>query len=133
MEMAQQDIDLADLPGVVTRIVSETPVLDMHTHLYGEEFGEIGLWGVDELVNYHYLIAELFRYSSLTYDEFWAMNKAQQAEAIWQALFIENSPVSEATRGILTALQSLGLDTGKADLRAFRDFFRQQNRRDYTD
>jgi hypothetical protein len=88
---------------------------------------------VDELINYHYLIAELFRYSSLTYDEFWAMNKAQQAEAIWQALFIENSPVSEATRGILTALQSLGLDTSRPDVAAFRDFLRSQNRRDYTD
>src|SRR5262249_37853587 len=133
MEIAQQNIDLADLPGVVTRIVSETPVLDMHTHLYSEEFGEIGLWGVDELVNYPYLIAELFRYSSLSYDEFWGMNKAQQAEAIWQALFVENSPVSEATRGILTALQSLGLDTSRPNLTTFRDFFRSQNRHDYTD
>jgi hypothetical protein len=133
MEIAPQKIGLADLPGVVTRIVNETPIVDMHTHLYSEEFGEIGLWGVDELINYHYLIAELFRYSSLTYDEFWAMNKAQQAEAIWQALFVENSPVSEATRGILTALQSLGLDTSRPDLAAFRDFFRRQNRRDYTD
>jgi hypothetical protein len=133
MEIAPQNIGLADLPGVVTRIVNETPIVDMHTHLYSEEFGEIGLWGVDELINYHYLIAELFRYSSLTYDEFWAMNKAQQAEAIWQALFVENSPVSEATRGILTALQSLGLDTSRPDLAAFRDFFRSQNRRDYTD
>src|SRR5262245_66598520 len=65
MEIAQESIGLADLPGVVTRIVNETPIVDMHTHLYSEEFGEIGLWGVDELINYHYLVAELFRYSSL--------------------------------------------------------------------
>jgi hypothetical protein len=126
-------LTLAELPGVVARIVNETPIVDMHTHLYSEEFGEIGLWGIDELINYHYLIAELFRYSSLSYDEFWAMDKARQAETIWQALFVENSPVSEATRGILTALQSLGLDTSRPDLGAFRDFFRSQNRRDYTD
>ena len=63
------------------------PIVDMHTHLYSEEFGQIGLWGIDELINYHYLIAELFRYSPLTYDEFWAMDKALQAETIWQALF----------------------------------------------
>ena len=133
MEIAMQGMALADLPGVVTRIVNETPIVDMHTHLYSEEFGEIGLWGVDELINYHYLIAELFRYSSLSYDEFWAMDKARQAEAIWEALFVRNSPVSEATRGILTALQSLGLDTSQTNLQTFRDFFRSQNRRDHTD
>jgi hypothetical protein len=133
MEIAPQYLALADLPGAVTRIVNETPIVDMHTHLYSEEFGEIGLWGVDELINYHYLIAEVFRYSSLTYDEFWAMTKARQAEVIWHSLFMENSPLSEATRGILTALQTLGLDTSRPDLAAFRDFFRSQNRHDYTD
>ena len=133
MEIAPHKLTLTDLPGVVTRIVNETSIVDMHTHLYSEEFGEIGLWGVDELINYHYLIAELFRYSALSYDEFWAMDKARQAETIWQALFLENSPLSEATRGILTALQSLGLDTSRPDLGAFRDFFRSQNRRDHRD
>src|SRR5262245_39051844 len=131
METTQQTLTLAELPGVVTRIVNETPIVDMHTHLYSEEFGEIGLWGVDELINYHYLIAELFRYSSISYDEFWAMDKTRQAEAIWQALFVRNSPVSEATRGILTTLQSLGLDTSRPNLGTFRDFFRGQNRRDH--
>jgi len=132
MNATQHKLTLEELPQLVTQIVNETPIVDMHTHLYSEEFGEIGLWGIDELINYHYLIAELFRFSPISYDEFWAMDKARQAETIWQALFVENSPVSEATRGILTALQSLGLDTSKADLRAFRDFFHRQNRRDYT-
>jgi hypothetical protein len=133
METTAQTLTLSELPGVVTRIVNETPIIDMHTHLYSEEFGEIGLWGIDELINYHYLIAELFRYSSLSYDEFWAMDRARQADTIWRTLFIENSPVSEATRGILTALKALGLDTGRPNLNVFRDFFRRQNRRDYTD
>ena len=133
METQTKVLTLDDLSGIVTRVVNETPIVDMHTHLYSEEFGEIGLWGIDELINYHYLIAELFRYSSITYQAFWAMGRTEQADAIWQALFVENSPLSEATRGIVTALQALGLDTTRPDLKAYRDFFRGQNRRDFTD
>ncbi len=132
MEPADKMVTLEELAQVVTRAVNETPVVDMHTHLYSAEFGEIGLWGLDELINYHYLIAEIFRYSTISYQEFWSLDRARQAEIIWDSLFIRNSPVSEATRGILTALQLLGLDTSKPDLKAYRDFFRQQNRRDYT-
>src|SRR6185437_12708120 len=133
METTVRALGLEELPGVITRVVNDTPVVDMHTHLYSEEFGEIGLWGLEELINYHYLIAEVFRYSRVTYREFWALDRPRQTEIIWHALFIENSPVSEATRGIVTVLRLLGLDTRKPDLRTYRDFFRQQNRRDYTD
>jgi hypothetical protein len=61
------------------------------------------------------------------------MGTPGQAEAIWKSLFEQNSPLSEATRGILTVLQQLGLDTSKPDLKAFRAYFAQQNRSDYTD
>jgi hypothetical protein len=132
MESAKQGIALAELPGVVARVVKETPVVDMHTHLYSEQFGDIGLWGLDELINYHYLIAENFRFSSMTYETFWKLDRAKQAEAIWVSLFERHSPLSEATRGILTALQTLGLDTARPDLKTFREFFHQQNRSDFT-
>ena len=128
----KQAISLAELPEMVMRTVNETPVVDMHTHLYSEQFGEIGLWGLDELITYHYLIAENFRFSTISYKDFWALDRAKQAETIWKSLFEENSPISEATRGILTVLQMLGLDTSKPNLPAFRDFFRQQSRSDYT-
>jgi hypothetical protein len=128
----KQAMSLAELPEMVTRTVNETPVVDMHTHLYSEQFGEIGLWGFDELITYHYLIAENFRFSPTSYKAFWALDRARQAETIWKALFEENSPLSEATRGILTVFQMLGLDTGKPNLEAFRDYIRQQNRSDYT-
>jgi hypothetical protein len=133
MDSSKQTIPSAQLGAIVTRVVGETPVVDMHTHLYSEQFGRIGLWGLDELINYHYLIAEIFRFSSISYQEFWAMDTSRQAEAIWKALFEQNSPLSEATRGILTVLQQLGLDTGKPGLKAFRAYFAQQNRSDYTD
>jgi hypothetical protein len=60
------------------------------------------------------------------------MDTPGQAGAIWKSLFEQNSPLSEATRGILTVLQQLGLDTSKPDLKAFRAYFAQQNRSEYT-
>ncbi len=133
MATMNQAVNLAALGSLVERIVDETPIVDMHTHLYSEQFGDIGLWGLDELINYHYLIAENFRCSPISYREFWEMDRARQAETIWRSLFEENSPLSEATRGVLTALQMLGLDTARPSLPTFREYFRQQNRREYTD
>jgi hypothetical protein len=43
---------------------------DIHTHLYAPSFGKLGLWGIDELLTYHYLEAEFFRYSATTPGEY---------------------------------------------------------------
>jgi|SRR3984957_29333 len=110
----------------VEEIVATTPVYDIHTHLYEPVFGELLLWGFDDLLTYHYLVAETFRFVSLPYDRFWAMSKSEQAELIWKELFIEHSPVSEACRGVLTALHAFGLDVKKRDLPALRAWFAGQ-------
>jgi hypothetical protein len=131
METSSNLLTLTTLPAVVERTLQETPTVDMHTHLYSEQFGDIGLWGIDDLLTYHYLIAEFFRYSSISTQEFWALDKVQQADLVWNELFIENSPVSEATRGVLTVLQKLGLDPNCTQLGTYRDYFREQKKGDY--
>ena len=110
----------------VEEIVASTPVYDIHTHLYEPVFGELLLWGIDDLLTYHYLISETFRYVSLPYEKFWAMSKSEQADLIWKELFIEHSPISEACRGVLTALHAFGLDVKKRDLPALRAWFAAQ-------
>ena len=35
--------------------------MDLHTHLFPPSHGALMLWGVDELLTYHYLIAEYFQ------------------------------------------------------------------------
>src|ERR1051325_10663993 len=102
----------------VGKIVAQTKILDIHTHLYDPAFGELLLWGIDDLLVYHYLIAESFRYFEFPYDKFWGLSKQQQADLIWEALFIQHSPISEACRGILTTLNLLGLDVKKRDLKS---------------
>ena len=60
----------SELETVIRRITTETRVIDMHTHVYAEAFSEHLLWGIDELLQYHYLTAEFFRHSDLSCDEY---------------------------------------------------------------
>jgi len=135
-------MDLPTLTAAVHDIVAAQPVTDLHTHCYTPAFGaspEPGgllLWGVDELVTYHYLVAEVYRVvpaSKLPYDKFWAMSKQQQADHIWKHLFVERTPVSEACRGVLTTLAKLGLDPHEKSLAPYRQWFSEQTADGYID
>jgi hypothetical protein len=123
----------AELEKTVRATVAKTPIQDIHTHLYDPAFGDLLLWGIDELLVYHYLVAESFRYFSMSYAEFWALPKSRQAELIWDVLFIQNSPVSESCRGVLTTLNNLGLDVKKRDLPKLRKWFAKQKPGAYID
>lgn len=125
--------DIQELRKQVDEIVQTVPITDLHTHLFSPEFGEFNLWGIDELLNYHYLIAEMFRFSDIAPEAFWRMEKQAQADLIWKTLFVENTPLSEATRGVVAVLNALGLDTRAADLREAREFFDSQKPEDYID
>src|SRR5215208_6046181 len=116
--------DGEDLRRQVSEVVGAVQVIDMHTHLFAPEFGEFNLSGIDELLTYHYLVAETFRSARLSYDAFWRLSKTAQADLVWRTLFVENTPVSEAARGVVTVLAAFGLDAAAADLREARDFFR---------
>ncbi len=125
--------DVHELRRQVDEIISAAPVVDLHTHLFAPQFGDLSLYGIDELLNYHYLIAELFRYSDVSPDEFWRMEKRAQADLIWRTLFVENTPLSEATRGVVAVLSTLGLNTRAEDLSEARDFFASQKPEDYLE
>jgi hypothetical protein len=120
-----------DLAAQVEKIVAATPISDIHTHLYDPALGELLLWGIDDLLVYHYLVAEAFRYMEMPYEKFWTLSKTWQAEVIWDKLFIQNSPISEACRGVLTTLHALGLDVKKRDLPALRKWFAKWKVEDY--
>ena len=95
----------SQIEPVVEEVLSSTPFIDIHTHLFPPAFGKLGLWGIDELLTYHYLEAEFFRSSDIRPERYWKLSKREQADAIWQVLFVENTPISEATRGIITVLK----------------------------
>ncbi|MFD2613341.1 glucuronate isomerase [Paenibacillus gansuensis] len=122
-----------DVERTVSLAAKELPVTDMHTHLFSADFKEQLLWGVDELLIYHYLTAEYFRYSELSYDDFWKYSKQQQAELIWQELFVKRSPVSEAASGVLTAFRRLGLDTSSRDINIYREAWKNRTASEQID
>src|SRR5579862_3504154 len=125
-------VSAAALKREIERIVSTTQVIDIHTHLYDPSFKQLLLWGIDELLVYHYLVAEVFRYLDISYDKFWALSKNAQADLIWNHLFLKHSPVSEACRGVLTTLNLLGLDVKKRDLPSLRRWFSTRRVEDHV-
>ena len=111
---------------VVEDVLACTPFIDIHTHLFSPAFGKLGLWGIDELLTYHYLEAEFFRSSNTTPGQYWKLSKRERADAIWRALFVENSPISESTRGIVAVLNAFDLPTDASGLEEARIFFAAQ-------
>jgi hypothetical protein len=115
-----------ELRAEVELVVNSTPVMDVHTHLFPPEFNELCLSGIDELLTYHYLVAETFRSLRISHEQFWVMSKTDQADLVWKTLFVDNTPTSEAAQGIISVLDVFGLDTRAADLREARAFFNSQ-------
>ena len=102
---------------------SSIPIIDIHTHLFSPQLGSLGLWGIDNLVTYHYLEAELFRCHPMQPAQYWNLTVKQRADLIWDTLFVKRAPVSEACRGVIAVLQAFGLDTNTPTLSQAREFF----------
>jgi hypothetical protein len=125
--------DTEELRAEVELVVNSTPVMDVHTHLFPSEFDELCLFGIDELLTYHYLVAEMFRSARIGVDQFWALSKTAQADLVWKTLFVENTPTSEAAQGIVSVLDVFDLDTRAEDLKEARAFFNSQRLAEHID
>jgi len=113
--------------SVAEDVLATTASIDMHTHLFPPSLAKLRLWGIDELLTYHYLEAEFFRFSRTTPQQYWALSKPDRPDAIWPALFVENTPMSEAAGGIIVVLKAFGLPTDRPNLAKARGFFRKQD------
>jgi hypothetical protein len=136
MSNTDRPLNSGEIVPAVDAALTEQPVIDMHTHLYPPAFGPLMLWGIDDLLTYHYLVAEVFRvvpHRVVSYESFWRMSKTAQADHIWKALFIDRTPVSEACRGVITTLSKLGLDPSDRDLPRLREWFAAQKPGEYID
>ncbi|HBG02883.1 MAG TPA: glucuronate isomerase [Firmicutes bacterium] len=125
--------DPQQLRTILQNELSRVKVTDVHTHVFPADFGQMLLFGIDEVLTYHYLIAEFFRYSDMPYGEFYKLPKEKQADLIWQTLFLDRSPVSEAQRGALTVLKNLGLDVQSRSLGEYREYYRSRTMRQQID
>ena len=123
----------SELRARVEIVVNSIPVMDVHTHLFPSEFSDLCLYGIDELLTYHYLTAETLRSARISHDRFWQLSKTAQADLVWQTLFVDNSPASEAARGIVTVLDAFGLDTRAENLDEARAFFNSRRVNEHID
>lgn len=143
-----QRLEANEIRSTTFAAVRSAKVWDFHTHLFPPAFGSAhgrgatpdaaGLmsWGIDELLTYHYLIAEVLRESAsegLTPEAYYALSQAEQADLVWRRLFVEASPLSEACRGIITTLTRLGLDPNEPTLANYRKWFAEQSPEEQTD
>ncbi|MDX9753913.1 MAG: glucuronate isomerase [bacterium] len=119
-------LTLEKVRQTVKEVVDTTPLIDIHTHLFAPQFGDLLLWGIDELLTYHYLTAEVLRIAPISLDEYWKMSKQEMAEYSWEHLFRRRSPVSEACRGVLTCLEKFGIDPTEKSLETIRRYYAQQ-------
>ena len=125
--------DVAAVAQAVRGAVAETTITDVHTHLFPPDHGELLLWGPDELLTYHYLVAELFTVAprELTTETFRQLPKVEQADLVWEHVFIRHGAMSEAARGVITTFNALGLDMAGRDLAGVRKWFAEQTVEDY--
>lgn len=113
---------MSDLAIRVNRAVADAPVVDLHTHLFPPQFGALCLSGPDELLTYHYLLAETLRFTHEPPESFLSRSKADQADLVWKTLFVDRTPISEAASGVAATFMALGLDPTARDLREARAY-----------
>ena len=51
---------MKNIHETISQLLDQIEIFDFHTHLFPPEHKNYFLTGIDELLNYHYLIAELF-------------------------------------------------------------------------
>jgi hypothetical protein len=125
--------DSTELRRHVRLAVSTAPAIDIHTHLFPPEFDSLFLQGIDDLLNYHYLVAEFFRSTNLSHAAFWKLSKTERADQVWRLMFLENTPLSEAACGIVSILQAFDLDPRSPDLEEAREFFNSRDLHEHFD
>jgi hypothetical protein len=132
--VSAQALSRSEIASTLPDVLKSTPFIDIHTHLFMPSLGSLGLWGIDELVTYHYLEAEVFRSSAeLKPAAYFAMSREEKADVIWKTLFVENTPISEATRGVVAVLDAFGLPTNKQNLKEARRFFASRKIEEHID
>ena len=99
-----------NISNKLLNIINSTPIFDLHTHLFPPKHEGFFLLGFKNLLNYHYLIAELLTATNIDASTFYSYNDEKKASLIWNELFEKRTPVSEACSGVLSILKELNIE-----------------------
>ena len=64
---------MKNIKQTITEIINGTEIFDIHTHLFPSEFKKYHLSGISEVLNYHYLIAELLTTTNINVKNFYKL------------------------------------------------------------
>lgn len=129
MNLSSPNLESADpvsssnVDQVVATALRDCKIVDIHTHLFPEQHSEFFLSGFDDLLTYHYLTVEALRVSEFDPSKFFSMKKSSQAEFVWNTLFRERIPLSEAAHGIVTTLNFFGIEATNRSYSEVREIF----------
>ena len=99
-----------NISNKLLNIINSTPIFDLHTHLFPPKHEGYFLLCFKNLLNYHYLIAELLTAANIDASTFYSYNDEKKASLIWKELFEKRTPVSEACAGVLSILKELNIE-----------------------
>lgn len=86
-----------------------------------------------DLISAHHfaVVSEFFMVAPahITAQSFFALQQMEQADLVWEHLFVRRLPISEAQIGVVTTLKELGLEefARDKDLNGIRLWFKAQN------
>ncbi|MBS2039365.1 hypothetical protein JST97_30550 [bacterium] len=112
---------MGDWQYIIRRSLIQTPITDIQTHLFDPAFKGLTPSGLDELLTSPDLVNQTLRTLRFDPTEFARAEKAVQAATVWQTLFIDRLPMSEACRSVLVTLQSFGMDLSERRLEVLRE------------
>lgn len=87
------------------KFVFSTKVVDIHTHLFPSKFKSFYKTGIVDLLNYHYLTAELFASSKISPKRYYNLSEIEKAKIVWNQIFINQTPMSTSALGVLKVIQ----------------------------
>lgn len=85
----------------ILNILNSIEIVDIHTHLFPPEFKSYYKSGLVELLNYHYLVVEFLSSSKYDPEKFFSLKPIKRAQLVWDFIFINNTPISDAAIGII--------------------------------
>ncbi len=97
----------------ILKIINSVEIIDIHTHLFPQNHSNFFLSGADEIFNYHYLTAEYLSSSKYSAISFFKHSKQKRAALVWEYLFVKNTPISEASIGVIKIFKFLKINDYK--------------------
>jgi len=113
--MNNNNFKYQEISNLIKKYIDKTEIFDMHTHLFPPEHKSFYLIGLKNVLNYHYLIAELLTSTDVEIKEFNLLTENEKASLIWSELFQKRTPISEACQGVLSILKKFSITIANKD------------------